>query len=302
MHVERLTGELAVALVGLGYDVETAGLSSATDEAIANGGGFPLETDADRRDMLDRAQTAISAATDELSGLFTVFPSTPIEVVRPRPGREGGSGAYYSPPPMDGSRPGRYYLSLGGAVMPAQTFATTNYHEAVPGYHFQLSIQRESADLPVFQRAITFTGYAEGWALYAERLAFEAGLYDTDPSSNLGRLRMELLRAARMVTDTGTHSLRWSRQEAIDYLTSLGFPQGNAASEVDRYIIWPGQAPSYLVGMLEILRLRDAAQMALGAEFDIARFHDEILRHGSVPLSVLEHVVDTWVASELASG
>ena len=301
-EVERLTGEIASVLTDLGYDVETAGFAGAASEARADSGAFPLATDADRQDMLDRAQTAVTTATDGLSELFTVFPSTPIEVVRPRPGREGGSGAYYSPPPMDGSRPGRYYLSLGGAVMPAQTFATTNYHEAVPGHHFQLSIQRESADLSVFQRAVTFTGFTEGWALYAERLAFEAGLYDTDPSSNLGRLRMELLRAARMVTDTGIHSLRWSRQEAIDYLASLGFPEGSAASEVDRYIIWPGQAPSYLVGMLEILRLRDAAQMALGAEFDIARFHDEILRHGSVPLSVLEHVVDTWVASELASG
>ena len=252
--------------------------------------------------MLERAQTAVTSASDQMSELFSVFPSTPIEVVRPRPGREGGAGAYYSPPPMDGSRPGRYYLSLGGAVMPAQTFATTNYHEAVPGHHFQLSIQRESSDLPVFQRAITFGGYTEGWALYAERLAFEAGLYDTDPGSNLGRLRMELLRAARMVTDTGIHSLRWSRREAIDYLTSLGFPEDKAASEVDRYIIWPGQAPSYLIDMLEIMRLREAAQMALGTEFDNARFHDEILRHGSVPLSVLEHVVDAWVASELDSG
>jgi uncharacterized protein (DUF885 family) len=144
--------------------------------------------------------------------------------------------------------------------------------------------------------------HSEVWALYAERLAFEAGMCDTDPNANLGRLRMELLRAAGMMADTGIHSLRWSRQEGTTYLPSLGFPEEKATSEVDRYIVWPGQAPANLVGMLEILRLRELAQDILGTDFDVAGFHHEVLRDGSVPLSMLEHVVDSWVASESGTG
>jgi len=167
----------------------------------------------------------------------------------------------------------------------------------VPGHHFQLALQREADDLPLLQRATTFTGYAEGWALYAERLAAEAGLYEDDPLGDIGRLRMELLRAGRAVADTGIHALGWSRDEAIGYLMDLGFPGPWAASEVDRYIVWPGQAPSYLIGMLEILRLRDQAEAALGDDFDIAGFHDAVLRHGSIPLEVLPMAVDAWVES-----
>jgi uncharacterized protein (DUF885 family) len=178
-----------------------------------------------------------------------------------------------------------------------QTYTTTNFHEGVPGHHFQLAIQRESKNLPLVQRALTFSGFAEGWGLYAERLAYEAGVYDDDPAGNIGRLRMELLRAARVVADTGIHHLGWSRQEAIDYLTDLGFNDSNAGAEVDRYIVWPGQAPSYMIGMLEILRLRDEAESSLGTDFDLAEFHTEILRHGSVPIAVLDEVVANWIAN-----
>jgi uncharacterized protein (DUF885 family) len=179
-----------------------------------------------------------------------------------------------------------------------QTFATTNYHEAVPGHHFQIALQRESEDLPLLQRATTFTGYAEGWALYAERLAAEADVYADDPLGDIGRLQMELLRSARAVADTGIHALGWSRDRAIAYLTDLGFPAPQAAGEVDRYIVWPGQAPAYLIGMLEIVRLRDEAQRALGADFDLAAFHEAVLCHGSVPLEVLDQIV----ADEIESG
>ena len=143
-------------------------------------------------------------------------------------------------------------------------------------------------------------GYAEGWALYAERLAFEAGLYDTDPLGNVGRLQMELLRASRMIVDTGIHWDGWSRNEAIEYMTDLGFDNGRASSEVDRYVVWPGQAPAYMVGMLEILRLRDEAAAELGEDFDLVGFHDALLSQGSVPVALLQDVVDSWVSTENA--
>ncbi len=182
----------------------------------------------------------------------------------------------------------------------------------VAGLGFARAIGAASGGMPVvplrsdedrselLQRAATFTGYAEGWALYAERLAYEAGLYEDDPLGNIGRLRMDLLRAARAVADTGIHALGWSRFEAIAYLVEQGLPEGWAASEVDRYIVWPGQAPAYLIGMLEILRLRDEAGATLGDDFEVAAFHDAVLRHGSVPLEVLPMAVDAYVEANQA--
>jgi len=294
-QVDRLRRELTDALTAAGFDVETLGFAGAIDVARSASPSIPLESDDDRNAMLSSTQDFIAQAESAFTAMFTTAPSSPIEVQRPRPGRESGVGAYYRPPPAFGERPGIYYLSLGGDTFETQTYATTNYHEAVPGHHFQLALQRESRDLPLIQRAATFTGYAEGWALYAERLAHEAGRYDDDPLGDIGRLRMELLRAARAVADTGIHALGWSRSQAVDYLTDLGFPASQAAAEVDRYVVWPGQAPSYLIGMLEILRLRTGAESALGTDFDLAAFHHAILRHGSVPVEVLDQVVAHYI-------
>jgi uncharacterized protein (DUF885 family) len=296
-QVDRLRGEVTDALEASGYDVADLGFAAAVRAAANDAGSTALNTDADRAEFLDATRILIERQIETFAPMFESFPSTPFEVVRPRPGREGGSGAYYNAPPLDGSRPGLYYLSLAASEFPMLTYPTTNFHEAVPGHHLQLAIQRESKDLPLLQRALTFSGFAEGWGLYAERLAFEAGVYDDDPVGNMGRLRMELLRAARVVADTGIHLLGWSRQEAIDYLTNLGFTDSDASAEVDRYIVWPGQAPSYMIGMLEILRLREEAQQALGSEFNLAEFHTEILRHGSVPVSVLDDVIENWISA-----
>lgn len=294
-HVDRLSSELADALGAAGFDVVTLGFAGAVEAARSATPSIPLRSDADRDAVLRSTKDFIARAERAFSGMFATPPSLPVEVQRPRPGREGFAGAYYRPPPAIGQRPGTYYLSLAGDTFETQTFATTNYHEAVPGHHFQLSLQRGSEDLPLIQRATTFTGYAEGWALYAERLAYEAGRYDDDPLGNIGRLRMELLRAARAVADTGIHAHGWSRAQAIDYLAELGFPAAQAVAEVDRYIVWPGQAPAYLIGMLEILRLRAWTESALGVDFDLAAFHHEILRHGSVPVEVLDEVVARYI-------
>lgn len=295
-HVARLEVELTAALEDLGYDVSASGFAAAVRASTRDAGSFALVDDAARRDTLALAEADIQRASQLLAGLFDRHPAAELEVVRPRPGRESGSGAYYRAPPADGSRPGIYYLSLGGATLDRQTFSTTNFHEAIPGHHFQLALQREATELPLLQRAMVYSGFAEGWALYAERLAYEAGLYDDDPSGNVGRLRMELLRAARAVADTGIHHLGWSRSRAIGYLEELGFDESQAQSEVDRYITWPGQAPSYLIGMLEILRLREHARSTLGEDFDLAAFHDAVLSHGGIPLVALEIAIDEFIA------
>ncbi|MCB1245717.1 MAG: DUF885 domain-containing protein [Acidimicrobiia bacterium] len=294
-EVDRVTVELADALDAAGFDVDDLGLAGAIAAADDAAGTTRLASDHDREVFLRATDARIDDSVSRFSDLFESLPVTPVEIVRPRPGRESGSGAYYNAPPMDGSRPGRYYLSLASDAFPMLTYRTTNHHEAIPGHHFQLALQRESTGLPILQRSATFSGYAEGWGLYAERLAFEAGIYDDDPLGDIGRLRMELLRAARVVADTGIHALGWSRSEAIDYLTDLGFAETNAASEVDRYIVWPGQAPAYTLGMLKILGLRTRATEALGDDFDLAAFHTEVLRHGSVPLAVLDDVIGSWI-------
>lgn len=294
-HVDRVRAELTAELVNLGYAADDD-FVNAIRQAAGDSGPMPTTTEAERAAVLARTAATVAEADNVFADMFSVKPNADLEVVRPRPGREGGSGAYYRSPPLDGSRPGVYYLSLGGREFGTLTMDTTTYHEGIPGHHFQLSIQRSLEDLPLHQRAFDFAGYAEGWALYAERLAFEAGLYDDDPLGNIGRLRMELLRAVRMVVDTGIHWDGWSRNQAIDYMTSLGFAEAQATAEVDRYIVWPGQAPAYMVGLLEILRLRDEAKTELGERFDLVGFHDALLSQGSVPLALLEDVVDAWVA------
>lgn len=170
------------------------------------------------------------------------------------------------------------------------------YHEGVPGHHFQLALQQENAALPRYRRERVLgpgMAYGEGWGLYAEQLAAEYGWYGADVVGRLGQLDAELLRARRLVVDTGLHALRWTRQQAIDY----GIPP----AEVDRYIVMPGQACAYKIGMLRILALRARAQAALGARFDIRRFHNTVLETGNVPLPVLDQVIDAWIAREQAS-
>jgi uncharacterized protein (DUF885 family) len=295
-QVDRLRIELTGVLSELGYDAEGS-FAGAMQQAEADAGAMPTTSEPERAAVLERTQETVAEAARAFESLFTVKPAAELEAVRPRPGREGGSGAYYRSPPLDSSRPGIYYLSLGGSEFDVLTMDTTTYHEAIPGHHFQLSVQRELDTLPLHQRAIDFAGYAEGWALYAERLAAYEGLYEDNPLGNVGRLRMELLRAVRMVVDTGIHWAGWSRDEAIDYMTSLDFETNRAEAEVDRYIVWPGQAPAYMVGMMEIRRLAEKSQESLVEDYDPVAFHDALLSQGSVPLALLEAVVDSWVAS-----
>ena len=216
---------------------------------------------------------------------------------------QGAPEAYYQDGAMDGSRPGVFYVNLRDTSLIAKySMRTLAYHEGIPGHHFQVSIAQELQGVPFFRKVIPFTAYIEGWALYAERLAFELG-FERDPLDNLGRLRDEMMRAARLVVDTGIHAKRWTREQAVAYMIDkTGFDEASVVTEIERYFVDPGQALAYKIGMLKILALREKAKLSLGAKFDLAQFHNQVLTHGALPLVVLERVIDGWIATQQAGG
>jgi uncharacterized protein (DUF885 family) len=206
-------------------------------------------------------------------------------------------GAYYQPPAMDGSRQGVFYANLYDIkATPRYGMRTLAYHEGIPGHHFQLAIQQQQKELPFFRRVIPAVAYSEGWALYAERLAWELGFQD-DPYDNIGRLQGELFRAVRLVVDTGIHYKRWNREQAIDYMiNNTGTTESDVVAEIERYFVMPGQALAYKVGMTKLLELRDLARSELGDKFDMREFHNVVLTSGSVPLDILEDLVKQYIA------
>jgi uncharacterized protein (DUF885 family) len=228
--------------------------------------------------------------------LFDLRPKAKV-IAQPYPEyRWANAAASYTAPPLDGSRPGVYQMPLRPERLTKLGLRTLVYHETVPGHHFQVALSVENRGVPRFRQTGVFGGtsaFGEGWALYAERLAAEEGWYAGDPEGLLGQLDAELFRARRLVVDTGLHALRWTRQQAIDY--------GIEASEVERYVVMPGQATAYKIGQLEILRLRDEARVALGSRFDPRQFHNRVLLTGSVPLTLLEREVDAYVRSAKAA-
>ena len=259
------------------------------------------DTDAGREAVLAGYRAIIDDAAPRLPALFRRLPQAPVVVERvPAFKERSAPGAYYMPPPLDGSKPGIFYANLRSVrEIPTFGMRTLAYHEAIPGHHLQIAIAQELPDLPIFRRVVPFTAYAEGWALYAERLALEQGFHPT-PYDRLGALVAEVFRAARLVVDTGLHAKRWTREQAIEYmLANTGMPETDVVAEVERYIVLPGQACAYKVGQLTILDLRDRAKQALGARFDLASFHDAVLGSGSLPLELLERVVDEWIAQQI---
>jgi uncharacterized protein (DUF885 family) len=233
----------------------------------------------------------------ELPRLFVNLPRATYGI-RPMPAHFSSDRAeYYNGPALDGSRPGWFNANgQGFAKRPIWSMETLVAHEAVPGHHLQIARAIELGELPKFRRGSGYTVYAEGWALYAETLGFDLGLYK-DPASRYGHLQDQALRAARLVVDTGIHALGWSRQQAIDSMVeSTGEPLAYVSSEVDRYISDPGQALAYMIGQLKIIELRERAKARLGERFDIRQFHSVVLDQGSVPLPVLERAVDSWLA------
>ena len=262
---------------------------------------FP-NTDAGKVELIESLNVMTEAMAKRLPEYFGVMPKAPVEVRRvPTFIEAGAPGGYYNQPTLDGSRPGIFWINLRDtAENPTWTLPTLTYHEALPGHHMQLALQQE-ADLPMIRRATFIAAYGEGWALYAEELAKEMGVYDDNPLGELGYLQAALFRAARLVVDTGIHAKRWSREKAIETMSSIdGSPISSSTTEIERYAVWPAQACSYMVGKLTWLRLRAKAQAALGDRFDLRAFHDAGLLSGAMPLTVLDAVVDAYIAGRRA--
>ena len=256
--------------------------------------------DTGRESYMAEATEIIEDMKSRLDGLFITKPKADILVKRVEPFREATAfGAFYNRPAPDGSRPGTYYINLKDVKeQPKYLMQALAYHEGIPGHHMQIAIAQELEGLPKFRTLGGHTSYTEGWALYSEAVPKELGLY-TDPYSDFGRLSMEIFRAARLVVDTGIHTKKWTREQAVQYyLNNIPNPEGDVRAEIDRYIVWPGQATAYKIGMLKIQELRKDAETRLGDKFDIREFHDVVLANGSVPLKVLEELVNDWIKSK----
>lgn len=254
-------------------------------------------TPAGRAAYLKKANEVLSEITKVLPQMFSTLPKAPLKVKAVESYREKSSGiAFYQSPPLFGDRPGIYYVNLYNMKdVPKYKLAALAYHEGLPGHHMQNAIQSELKGLPKFRRTAHYTAYGEGWGLYSELLPKEYGFYQ-DPYSDFGRLSMELWRACRLVTDTGLHFKKWSREKGIEYLTHN---TANAELEIEkgieRYLVNPAQATAYKIGMKKILELRSMAKTELGDKFDIRAFHDVILRSGAVPLNIMEDLVVSWI-------
>ena len=260
---------------------------------------FP-NTEEGRQAALAEYQRILDEASANLAPVFDLRPKAGMKVERiPEFKEKTSPAAYYQMPDMGGGRPGVFYANLRDMNEISRFgMKTLAYHEGIPGHHFQLAIAQELRGLPFFRRLIPFTAYVEGWALYAEKLAREIGFYKDDPYGELGCLDAEMLRAVRLVVDTGIHYKRWTREQAVAYMQEhTGMADESIVSEVERYIVMPGQACSYKIGELKILELRAKARQALGDKFDLRQFHNILLKNGSLPLSLLEQVVMEYIAA-----
>jgi uncharacterized protein (DUF885 family) len=256
-------------------------------------------TDAGKVKLIADLNVKVAAVQARLPEFFGVLPKAKVEIRRiPAYTEAGAPGGYYEPGALDGSRPGAYYINLRDtAEVPSWTLPTLTYHESIPGHHLQGSIANE-APLPMIRKLSFFSAYIEGWALYAEQLADEMGIYKDDPMGRIGYLHDALFRAVRLVVDSGLHAKRWSREKAIAYyVATIGDQDASATTEVERYCVWPGQACGYMLGELAWLKERGRAQAALGPRFDIRAFHDAGLTSGAVPLDVLPQMIDRYVAA-----
>ncbi len=292
-EVERIHGEMRAIMAQVGFEGSLQDFFefTRTDDQFFY---------TSREEYVADAQAAIDRLGERMPEFFGVLPTDPLTIKPVEAFRERSAGkAFYQRPAPDGSRPGTYYVNLYNLRdMSKNELEALAYHEGLPGHHLQLSIQTQLGDLPAFRRFGGVTAYSEGWGLYSEELGKDMGFY-TDPYSDFGRLGMELWRACRLVVDTGIHSKRWSREEAIDYLaTNTPNPQGDIVKAIERYITTPGQATAYMIGKLKIMELRAMAREELGDDFDIRGFHDAILTSGPVPLSIMEENVKKWVADE----
>ena len=295
-EVQRIHGEMREIMAEVGFEGTLADFFEhlRTDDQF-----YYPDSDEGRQQYLEQATGYVDHVMEIAPQYFDTLPQADLEVRAVEEYRiETATGAFYESGALDGSRPGAYYVNLADMrENPIYLIETLSYHEGAPGHHFQIALAQELQNVPMFQRLQGYSAFSEGWGLYAENLGKTMGGF-TDPYQDFGRLSYEVFRAARLVVDTGIHSMEWSEQDAIDYMIeNTPFPEGDIRNEVRRYMVWPGQAVSYKVGMLTILELRQRAMDALGDDFDWGEFHDVVLTNGSIPLTLLEQLVDDYIAA-----
>ncbi|MEN1944358.1 DUF885 domain-containing protein [Luteimonas sp. MJ293] len=297
-EVARLEKEMDAILRGQGL---AAGSITDRVQALQTD---PTHTYSDdetgRAQVLADIRAALDRIDPHLDTWFSQRPDAPLEV-QPVPAyaEDSAPGGYYYPPALDGSRPGVFFINLGKMEHARWALPTLAYHEGAPGHHFQIALGQSLTDLPLMRRTLNPSAFTEGWALYAEQVAAEMGVYEDDPLGELGRLQAEMFRAVRLVVDTGLHRKRWSRGQAMDYMgDKTGLSAQDVRIEIDRYLVQPGQACSYKIGHLRMAQLRERANEALGEGFDVRAFHDLVLGNGALPLAVLENAVDEWIATQ----
>jgi len=297
-QVADLTARLDPLLKAQGLSTGT--VAQRLDAFAKDPAQFYPNTDAGRQALLAELNRQMKAVMAAAPRVFNRIPTSGMDIRRVPPAIEiGAPRGYAESGSLDGSRPGTYYINLRDATEWAKwALPTLTYHEAAPGHLFQGALLLEAGEAPMLFKNIGFTAYSEGWGLYAEQLGDELGMYEAYPAGRIGWLQSFLYRAARIVLDTGIHAKGWSREQAIAYMReTVGLPKGAAENEIDRYVVWPGQACGYKIGHTEIDRMRTKAKTALGAKFDIKGFHDAVLLGGGLPLAVLEQVVDDWARS-----
>ncbi len=299
-EVKRIRSEMKTIMKQVGFKGD---FQAFFDHLRTDPNNFFPNTDEGRDAYLAQSKGYIDAIYADVGSYFNILPKAPLEVRKVEEWREETAPiAFYNRPTPDGSRPGIYYVNLKDMTTKQKhEMETVAYHEGAPGHHFQFAIQQELEGVPAFQKFAFFGAYTEGWGLYAERLAKEQGRF-TDPMQDFGRLQNEMLRACRLVVDTGSHAKKWTRQQMIDYmLENNPMTEEDAVKEVERYIDTPGQALSYKIGMIKILDLREKAKKKLGSKFDLREFHDAVLKNGAVALPILEELVDDYIARKAAA-
>lgn len=302
-EVARIEKEMDAILVRQG--LTDGSVAERVKQLMTDPAQLFANTDEGRQQMLDYLNQLNDEVMSKAPDYFITMPPQKLEIVRvPVYSQDSSPGGYYSPAALDGSRPARFYINLKNtADNPRWTLPTLFYHEGVPGHHFQLSTSQMIKNVPLIRKISPFSAYAEGWALYAERIAStDMGMYTDNPLGDLGRLQAEMFRAVRLVVDTGMHAKRWSREQAIDYMVAkTGMTEDEVTREIERYVVWPGQACAYKTGQLAILKMRARAEAELGDKFDLRKFHEVVLMNGAMPLDILDSVVDDWIEKQKAS-
>ena len=300
-EVERIGSRMKEIFIELGYEVNKP-IGQMMNELNENPEFLYADTPDRKEIVINDYNKMVKEAEEDVRPYFEKFPKSPVEVrAVPEYSEKTAAGGYYQSPSLDGSRPGVFYANLYDIKQtPKFGMRTLTFHEAVPGHHFQIALNQENEDLTLYRKlGYRTSAYTEGWALYSEQLAVEVGM-TKDLYDELGVLQSEMFRANRLVVDTGMHYKKWTREKAMDYMKeTTGMSDTEVRVEIERYIVWPAQATSYKMGMLQILELRDRAKNEMGDKFNLKQFHSIVLDQGIVPLFILEDLIDEWIKSKI---